>query len=97
MSISSFPRPEHVSLLHEKINEYLRHRGLTVEVAERGLNQLKCQYKFGFRRGAEGDWKELAIHFQVAVRLDKSGDAAPLIRMVDDFLQRHFGGLRMWA
>jgi hypothetical protein len=93
MSVSSFPQPEHVSLLHGKIDEYLRQRGSTLEIAERGLNQLKCQYKFGFRRGTDADWTELAIHFQVAVRLDQSGDAAPLIRLVDNFLQRNFNGI----
>jgi len=50
MSISSFPRPEHIALLRHKIEERLHARGLLLEVAEQGLNQMKCQYRFGLRR-----------------------------------------------
>ena len=50
MSVSSFPRAEHMALLRSKIEERLRERGLSLEVAERGLNQVKCQYRFGLRR-----------------------------------------------
>lgn len=50
MSVPSFPRAEHITLLRQKIEERLRERNLPLEVAERGLNQLKCQYRFGFRR-----------------------------------------------
>ena len=50
MSVSSFPRAEHIVLLRSKIEERLHDRGLLLEVAERGLNQMKCQYRFGLRR-----------------------------------------------
>ena len=50
MSVSSFPRAEHVALLRSKIEEGLGKRGLLLEVAERGLNQMKCQYRFGLRQ-----------------------------------------------
>lgn len=50
MSVSSFPRPEHTVLLRSKIEEGLSKRGLLLEVSELGLNQMKCQYRFGLRR-----------------------------------------------
>ena len=90
MSQSSFPRPEHAAALRRAIEERVRQRGLQLEVAERGLNQLKCQYKFGLRRGPQQDWAELAIHFQIAVRLESSASDAELSRLVDRFLDRRF-------
>ena len=60
MSVPSFPRAEHIALLRQKIEKRLRERNLPLEVSERGLNQLQCQYQFGFRRapshakGSEG-------------------------------------------
>ncbi len=91
MSVSSFPRPEHIALLRNKIQEHLRLRGRALEIAERGLNHLKCQYKFGFRRGAEEEWAEMGIHFQVADRLENSGNQSELSRVLDEFLERQFG------
>lgn len=90
MSRTSFPRPEHVALLKQKIEERIRKRRAAAEVAERGLNQLKCQYKFGLRRSGEDDWIELAIHFQFADRLQNAGGDAELNRLIDSFLTRHF-------
>jgi hypothetical protein len=52
MSLSSFPRAEHIALLRTKMEERLRDRGLPLELAERGLDQLKCRYRFGLRRRA---------------------------------------------
>ncbi|MBI2816278.1 MAG: hypothetical protein HYX72_05020 [Acidobacteria bacterium] len=90
MSVSSFPRPEHIPLLRKKIQEQLQSLGQALEIAERGLNQLKCQYKFGFRSAPEDEWIELGIHFQVADRLENSGNESELSRILDEFLQRHF-------
>lgn len=89
MSVSSFPRPEHIALLRNKIEGRLRSRGEALEIAERGLNQLKCQYKFGFRRSPEDEWIELGIHFQVADRLEHGGNDSELNRILDEFLERH--------
>jgi hypothetical protein len=96
MSESSFPRAEHVRLLREKIAERVREKGLAVEIAERGLNHYKCQYRFALRRpperdSPEQDWIELPIHFQVAERLESTHTDAELSRILDAFLQRHFG------
>lgn len=88
MSASSFPRPEHLALLRRKIEDWGRLRGRPVEVCERGLNQLKCQYKFGLRSGPQDDWREIGIHFQVAERLGRTGDEAELNRALDDFTKR---------
>jgi len=118
MSVSSFPCAEHIVLLRQKIEERLRERDLPLEVAERGLNQLKCQYRFGVRRvptyakaleGAAsnpnasegppafspdqerpsaGDWAELAIHFQMAQRLEEGRGGADLDDLLDRFLGR---------
>ena len=110
MSISSFPQAEHVALLRSAIDERLRDRGLSLEVTERGLNQLKCQYRFGFRprlpaagRPASpiysagrtsSDWKELAIHFQTAQRLEEGCGGEELDRLLEGFLIRNFPGSR---
>ncbi len=89
MSGSSFPRPEHILLLKDAMERLLRARGESMEMAERGLNQLKCQYKFGLRPGLEGEWSELAIHFQVAERLQDSADDSELARLLDGFFSLH--------
>ena len=98
MSVSSFPRPEHVALLRQNIEAWLRHRNLPLEVAARGLNQLKCQYIFGFRRAqvvsldqksdASESWAELPIHFQIAQRLEKGRDEGELDNLLDRFFSR---------
>jgi len=118
MSVSSFPRAEHIALLRAKIAERLRERGLSLEVAERGLNQMKCQYRFGLRRQLSGEdqpsshpeslnepvndpaseraelpWAELAIHFQIAQRLEEGRGDREFDRMLEDFLLRNFPGL----
>jgi len=106
MSVASFPRAEHIALLRQKIQEGVRQRGLALEVAERGLNQMKCQYRFGLRRaagslaaeasepdssgGQAGDWVELAIHFQVAQRMEESGSTTVFERILEDFLSSNF-------
>ncbi len=106
MSISSFPRAEHFALLRSAIEERLQDRDLSLEVTERGLNQLKCQYRFGFRvrlpvldppaspidspSKTSGDWKELAIHFQTAQRLEEGCGEEELNRVLDGFLVRNF-------
>ena len=90
MSRSSFPRSHHAALLREKIQPALRARGIPLEVIDRGLDQYRCCYRFGFRRSAEQEWTELAIHFQVAERLESSGDEAELERMLHLFLERYF-------
>lgn len=90
MSGSSFPRPEHIALLRRLIERRGRGRSPSVEVAERGLNHLKCQYKFGLRQEPEGVWRELSIHFQVAERLLAGADDSELERIIDAFLHRHF-------
>ena len=96
MSVSSFPRPEHIALLRRKIEEVLHDRGLLLEVAERGLNQMKCQYRFGLRRSvndAAGDWAEFPVHFQIAQRLEEGRGDAEFDGMLENFLLRSFPGL----
>ena len=106
MSVSSFPRPEHIALLRSRIEEGLDKRGLRLlEVAERGLNQMKCQYRFGLRRrpdekpsytpsesvnDAANDWAEMPIHFQIAQRLEEGRGDAEWDRMLERFLSHHF-------
>jgi hypothetical protein len=90
MSGTSFPRAEHVALLRRQIEERGRGRSPSMEVVERGLNHLKCQYKFGLRDEPDGQWRELAIHFQIAERLQAGASGAELGRIVDGFLRRHF-------
>ena len=90
MSGASFPRAEHIALLRRQIEERVRGRSPSMEVVERGLNHLKCQYKFGVRNELEGQWSELAIHFQVAERLQAGASGAELDRIIDGFLDRHF-------
>ena len=90
MSGSSFPRPEHAALLRRRIEERALARGLSAEVVDRGLNHLKCQYKFALRKQPEGTWKELAIHFQVAERMQTGASRAQLDRIIDGFLDHHF-------
>jgi hypothetical protein len=92
MSQSSFPCSKHIALLRRKIEERIRLRGDSLEVAERGLNQLKCQYKFGLRTGPNQEWVEIGIHFQVADRLETTGSVTELNRTLDGFLNRHFQG-----
>jgi len=93
MSRASFPRHEHAVLLLEKIEQRLRTRPLALEVAERGLDHLRCCYRFGFRRSHEQEWIELCIHFQVAERLEASQDEAELHRILDSFLDRAFSSV----
>ncbi len=90
MSIASFPRPEHVALLRQKIEETIRLRGDRMEVGDLGLNHLKCQYKFGLKRRPDDQWAELAIHFQYAERLARTRDPADLERLIGNFLDQHF-------
>jgi hypothetical protein len=92
MSGTSFPRAQHIALLRRRIEERVRGRSPSFEVVERGLNHLKCQYKFGLRIEPEGPWRELAIHFQVAERLHAGASEEELGRIVDGFLDRHFAG-----
>jgi hypothetical protein len=102
MSVSSFPRTEHITLLRRKIEERLRERGIAVEVVERGLNQMKCQYRFGIRRvdvpeppassadeasSEQGGWAELPVHFQIAQRLEEGKGDRDLERVLDGFLR----------
>ena len=109
MSVSSFPRAEHIVLLRSKIEEKLHDRGLLLEVAERGLNQMKCQYRFGLRRrlleenqppsqheflhDRENNWAELSIHFQIAQRLEEGRGDQEFDRVLETFLFRNFPGL----
>ena len=98
MSVPSFPRAEHMALLRQTIEQRLRDRNLSYEVVERGLNQWKCQYCFGFRRPASESlspqsppvevWLELPIHFQIAQRLEEGKGEAELDHILDDFLNR---------
>jgi hypothetical protein len=90
MSGTSFPRQEHIALLRRQIEERVRGRSPSMEVVERGLNHLKCQYKFGLRNEPEGQWRELAIHFQIAERLQAGASDEELGRIIDRFLDRHF-------
>ena len=90
MSRASFPRPEHSDLLREKINDRLRARRLDLELTERGPDHYRCRYRFGFRRSPEQDWIELAIHFQVAERLQTGRSDTELARILDSFLDSHF-------
>jgi len=90
MSRSSFPRPEHVAALQQKIEERVRLSPLTIEVAERGLNHYRCQYRFRLRRRPGEEWVELGIHFQLADRMETTGSDAELNRIVDEFVNRHF-------
>jgi hypothetical protein len=90
MSVSSFPRPEHIPLLLGKIKERLATRGQRIEVAEAGLNQYRCEYKFALRREPQEPANILAVHFQLAGRLQKSGNDAELNRLIDEFLKKQF-------
>ena len=90
MSVSSFPRAEHIALLRQEIEDRVRLRGHKIEVAERGLNHLKCQYKFGVRDRPGNEWTELAIHFQVAERLERTGNDSEMDRIIDQFLGPRF-------
>ncbi|MBI3894633.1 MAG: hypothetical protein HY313_01745 [Acidobacteria bacterium] len=89
MSRPSFPRPEHLVLLREKIGQWLLERNLEIEVAERGLDHYRCQYRFGFRR-PPGEWLELPVHFQVADRLEMGHDEGELHRLLKAFLGKFF-------
>ncbi len=90
MSGSSFPRSEHIATLRQKVEERIRQRRHAIEVAERGLNHYRCQYRLGFRRRPEEQWRDLAVHFQVMDRLETTGNDAELNRILDGFLNRNF-------
>ncbi len=90
MSRSSFPRAEHVAALRAAIARLLGEQQTRLEVAERGIDHLRCCYRFGFRHSPEQDWIELPIHFQVAERLEAGRGPAELERILDSFLQRSF-------
>ena len=90
MSRPSFPRPEHATLLREKIAERLQSHPHSFELAERGLDHYRCCYRFGIRGGRGSDWAELPLHFQVAERLAAGGSGEELSRILDLFLERHF-------
>lgn len=79
MSVPSFPRPEHIALVRTKIEARLRNRGLALEVAERGLNQLKCQYRFGFRRRLPEDSQPPADASENGPENDPGQDWAELL------------------
>jgi hypothetical protein len=90
MSRASFPRPEQIALLRERIAARLAACAIPLEVAERGLDHYRCCYRFGFRQSSGTDWRDLAIHFQLAERLEVSGDDAELGRLLDLFWERNF-------
>jgi hypothetical protein len=89
MSGTSFPRAEHIALLRERIEQRVRGSSPSVQIEERGVNHLKCQYKFGLRNKPDGEWRELAIHFQVAERLQAGGDGTELDGIIEKFLFGH--------
>ena len=90
MSRASFPRPEHVALLRERIAARLAAGAIPLETTERGLDHYRCSYRFGFRQNSLQDWTDLAIHFQLVERLATSGDDAELGRLLDLFWERSF-------
>ena len=90
MSRASFPRPEHVALLRERIAAHIVDTSLSLETTERGLDHYRCAYRFGFRRNSRSDWTDLSIHFQLAERLAESGDDTELDRLLDLFWERCF-------
>ena len=90
MSRSSFPRTEHIAALRVAIARGLGAQQVRLEVAERGIDHLRCCYRFGFRHSAEQDWIELPIHFQVAERLEAGRGTAELERILDSFLKCFF-------
>ena len=89
MSRSSFPQPEHVATLRAAIARCLGEQQMRLEVAERGIDHLRCCYRFGLRHSPEQDWSELPIHFQVAERL-RAGRTTELERILHSFLKRSF-------
>jgi hypothetical protein len=89
MSRGSFPLPEHVATLRAAIAQCLGERQVRLEVSDRGVDHLRCCYRFGLRRSPEQDWVELPIHFQVAERL-KAGQTTELERILQSFLKRSF-------
>lgn len=90
MSRSSFPRPEHIALLREKIAQRLQSYEVPLELAERGVDHYRCCYRFGVRQSPDRNWLELSIHFQLAERLESGRSSAELDQMLTLFLERHF-------
>lgn len=90
MSVSSFPRPEHISTLLAKIEERISARGIPIEVKEAGLNHYRCEYKFGLRRRGEEQQAILSIHFQYAERMLADGSDAEVARIIEKFLDANF-------
>ena len=98
MSRASFPRTEHSVLLQENLATLLSSLVTQLEFTSLGLDHYRCSYRFGFRlRAQSGDaeWKELSIHFQLADRLEQSGDVTELKGIFTRFVERNFGGLEM--
>ena len=91
MSRSSFPRQEHAALLRDQIRDRLKSVAAPMEVVDRGLDQYRCCYRFGLRRPTDAGWKELSVHFQVAKRLEDTGDGTELRGIIDAFVLRHYG------
>ena len=90
MSRSSFPRPEHIALLRERIAGRLQEHSIPLEMSERAVDHYRCCYRFGFRRRGDNEWKDLSIHFQIAERLEQGGDASDLEELLNLFLERNF-------
>ena len=90
MSRSSFPRPEHVALLRQRIAARLQGDSISLEMSERGVDHYRCCYRYGFRRRGDNEWKDLSIHFQIVERLEQGGDASELEELLNLFLERNF-------
>ncbi len=87
-----------MQLLREKIQKYFRSRELNWELADRGINQLRCQYRIGLRPAGAPEWIEVAIHFQVAERLRKGaaegaeGNDAEIRKVLDPIVSQALSG-----
>src|ERR1051325_11628117 len=98
MSRSSFPRAEHLSLLKNAVAERLRVGRLPVQLSGESLDHYRCCYRLAFDRIDSASsvdaiteaQRELSIHFQIAERLENSGDATEINALLDQFVQRNF-------
>ena len=91
MSVSSFPRREHADLLLKEIQQWMEKRGLGGEVAEQSPDQYRCEYRYSVKLDGR-ESVAVALHFQLADRLQSGGEKTTLLRILDGMINKVTGG-----
>ena len=99
MSVSSFPRADHVEAILTHALALAEKSGWVLEVRSSGLDRFRCQYRVTFSRTSNGAAEEVLVHFQLAEKLITGQGSEQLDRILSQGMQRclHAGSLAAGA